>query len=195
MTSPLFSPRSPSTGAWHPRRRNQALSAILFLYRDVLDLDLPWLQNVVRAKKPHHVPVVLSRAEVGAVLSRMTGTPAVMAALLYGSGLRLLECCRLRVQDIDLQRHEIVVRAGKGSRDRRTMLPARIESQLELQLDFVREQHRRDLASGAGWVELPHALARKYVNAGRELAWQWVFPATRYYREPETGPPAPSSSS
>jgi len=170
-----------------PSTQNQALSAILFLYREVLALELPWLEDVVRAKQPHHIPVVLSRAEVRAVLGRMTGTPAVMAALLYGSGLRLLECCRLRVQDVDFARYEIVVRGGKGARDRRTMLPARIEPDLARQLDVVREQHRADLASGAGWVELPYALAIKYSNAGRQLPWQWVFPATRRYLEPKAG--------
>lgn len=170
-----------------PSTQNQALSAILFLYREVLALELPWLENVVRAKRPHHLPVVLSRAEVRAILEKMTGTPAVMSGLLYGSGLRLLECCRLRVQDVDFVRHEIVVRAGKGSRDRRTMLPVAIESDLAKQISFVREQHRRDLESGSGWVELPHALAAKYPNAGRQFPWQWVFPATRHYVEPEAG--------
>jgi len=170
-----------------PSTQNQALSAILFLYREVLALQLPWLENVVRAKKPHHVPVVMSRAEVRAVLGQMTGVPALMAGLLYGSGLRLLECCRLRVQDVDFARHEVLVRAGKGARDRRTMLPARIETDLVRHLELARAQHMRDLQSGAGWVELPNALGRKYPNAGREWPWQWVFPATRHYREHETG--------
>jgi len=169
-----------------PSTQNQALSAILFLYREVLALELPWLENVVRAKKAHHVPVVLSRADVGAVLGRMSGIPALMAGLLYGSGLRLLECCRLRVQDIDLARHEVLVRAGKGARDRRTMLPARLEMDLVRHLANMRAQHTLDLQSGAGWVELPHALAKKYPNAGREWPWQWVFPATRHYRDDET---------
>jgi integron integrase len=170
-----------------PSTQNQALSAILFLYRDVLAQELPWLEDVVRAKRPHHVPVVLSRAEVREVLSRTTGVPALMAGLLYGSGLRLLECCRLRVQDLDFARHEVLVRAGKGARDRRTMLPARIESELVRHLDTARAQHTRDLQSGSGWVELPHALGKKYPNAGREWPWQWVFPATRHYRDHETG--------
>jgi integron integrase len=170
-----------------PSTQNQALSAILFLYREVLGLELPWLENVIRAKRPHHVPVVLSRKEVRAVLERMSGTTALMAGLLYGSGLRLLECCRLRVQDLDFERHEIVVRAGKGARDRRTMMPARIEADLASHLEAVRAQHRQDLQSGAGWVELPHALAMKYPNAGREWPWQWVIPATRHYRDRKTG--------
>jgi integron integrase len=170
-----------------PSTQNQALSAILFLYRDVLVLELPWLDGVVRAKRPHHIPVVLTRAEVREILSRTRGVPALMAGLLYGSGLRLLECCRLRVQDVDFARHEVLVRAGKGARDRRTMLPARIEAELANHLDAARAQHARDLQSGSGWVELPHSLARKYPNAGREWRWQWVFPATRHYRDRETG--------
>ena len=169
-----------------PSTQNQALSAILFLYREVLELELPWLEDVVRAKRAHHVPVVLTPAEVSAVLARMSGVTALMAGLLYGSGLRLLECCRLRVQDIDFGRHEVLVRGGKGARDRRTMLPARNESVLAAHLAAVQAQHARDLHSGAGWVELPYALALKYPNAGREWPWQWVFPATRQYREPET---------
>ena len=170
-----------------PSTQTQALSAILFLYRDVLALDLPWLEHVVRAKRPHRVPVVLSRAEVRAVLVRMTGVPAVMAGLLYGSGLRLLECCRLRVQDVDFDRSELLVRSGKGARDRRTMLPARLETDLARHLAAARVQHAHDLESGSGWVELPHALAKKYPNAGREWRWQWIFPATRHYEDRETG--------
>jgi integron integrase len=170
-----------------PSTQTQALSAILFLYRDVLALELPWLNHVVRAKRPHRIPVVLSRAEVRAVLVRMTGIPAVMAGLLYGSGLRLLECCRLRVQDVDFERYEVLVRSGKGARDRRTMLPARIETDLARHLVAGRAQHVHDLQSGSGWVELPHALAKKYPNAGREWRWQWIFPATRHYDDRETG--------
>lgn len=170
-----------------PSTQNQALSAILFLYREVLALDLPWLDAVVRAKKPHHIPVVLTRDEVSAILTRMTGAPALMAGLLYGSGLRLLECCRLRVQDVDFGRHEILIRSPKGGRDRRTMLPARVEPELTRQLAVAREQHVRDSEMDAGWVELPYALLKKYPRAGREWRWQWVFPATRHYRDRETG--------
>lgn len=170
-----------------PSTQNQALSSILFLYRDVLALELPWLEDVVRAKRPHHLPVVLTRAEVRAVLERMEGVTGMMTGLLYGSGLRLLECCRLRVQDVDFARHEILVRRGKGARDRRTMLPARIESDLAQHAELMRAQHRQDVKDGAGWVELPHALAMKYPNAGREWSWQWVFPATRHYRADESG--------
>jgi integrase len=110
-----------------------------------------------------------------------------MAALLYGSGLRLLECCRLRVKDVDFAAHQIIVRSGKGDRDRVTLLPPAVVAALQRHLGWVRALHERDVRTGAGWVELPNALGRKYPNAGRELPWQWVFPATRTYREPETG--------
>jgi integron integrase len=167
--------------------QNQALSALLFLYGRVLEVELPWLDDIVRAKRPVHVPTVLSRAEVAAVLSHLTGSRWIMAALLYGAGLRLLECLRLRAKDVDFGRNEIVVRDGKGGRDRRTVLPAAVRGALADHLQSMRRQHEADLARGAGWVELPHALARKYPNAGRAWAWQWVFPATRHYRHPETG--------
>lgn len=167
--------------------QNQALAALFFLYRDVLGIDLPWLDGLVRARRPEHLPVVLTRDEVRRVFAEMTGTPKLMAMLLYGSGLRLLECCQLRVKDIDFARHQVLVRHGKGGKDRATMLPGAVKPALTAQLEFVRQQHQRDLAAGAGWVELPFALARKYPNAGREWAWQWVFPATRGYVERETG--------
>jgi integron integrase len=167
--------------------QNQALSALLFLYHDALGIELPWLDDVVRAKRPHRLPVVLTREEVRAVLSRMSGTPGIMAALLYGTGMRLLECCRLRIKDVDFGRREIVVREGKGDRDRRTMLPTGLHKPLFDRVERVRQLHAQDLAEDAGWVELPHALHRKYPNAGRELAWQWVFPATRFYVDAATG--------
>ena len=167
--------------------QNQALSALLFLYREVLELDLPWLDGVVRAKRPQRLPVVLNREEILAVLRRLDGVPRLMASLLYGSGLRLLECCRLRVQDVDFATHQILVRGAKGDKDRVTVLPAAIKADLARHLERVRTQHQRDLQSGAGWVELPTALARKYPNAGREWVWQWVFPATRMYRDRVTG--------
>jgi integron integrase len=166
--------------------QNQALSAILFLYREVLGADLPWLDDVVRAKRPHHLPIVLGRSEVAELLRRFNGTHALIAALLYGSGLRLLECCSLRIQDVDFTRHEIVIRRGKGSRDRRTMLPAGISPHLRAHIERVKRLHDDDLRHGAGWVELPHALQRKYPNAGREWPWQWVFPATRQYVDAAT---------
>jgi integron integrase len=161
--------------------QNQALAALLFLYGEVLGIDLPWLDGLVRAKGPKRLPVVLSREEVRGVLSKMEGVPKLMATLLYGSGLRLLECCRLRVKDVDFSRNQIVVRSGKAEKDRATMLPAVIKRPLVPHLEGVRRQHDRDLAAGAGWVELPDALARKLPSAGREWAWQWVFPATRTY--------------
>jgi integron integrase len=167
--------------------QNQALSALLFLYREVLELDVPWLDGIVRAKRPQRLPVVLTRQEVLAVLRPLEGAPRRMAYLLYGSGLRLLECCRLRVQDIDFATNQIVVRGAKGDKDRVTVLPAAIKAGLARHLEDARAQHQGDLRDGAGWVELPTALARKYPNAGREWVWQWVFPATRTYRDPTTG--------
>ena len=167
--------------------QNQALSALLFLYRDVLEVDVPWLDGIVRAKRPQRLPIVLTREEVRAVLRSLHGVPRLMACLLYGSGLRLLECCRLRVQDIDFGGNQIAVRGAKGDKDRVTILPSVIKQDLARHLDTVREQHARDVQSGAGWVELPYALGRKYPNAGREWVWQWLFPATRFYREQATG--------
>ncbi len=163
--------------------QNQALSALLFLYRNVLEVSLPWLDGVVRAKRPVRLPVVLNRDEVRGVLQRLEGAPRLMACLLYGAGLRVLECCRLRVQDVDFAANQIIVRSGKGDKDRVTMLPAVVKADLGRHLAEVRAQHRADLPAGAGWVELPTALHRKYPNAGREWVWQWVFPATRIYRD------------
>src|SRR5256712_10060212 len=167
--------------------QNQALSALLFLYREVLGVELPWLDDVVRAKRPQRLPVVLTRDEVRAVVRSLQGIPRLMASLLYGSGLRLLECCRLRVQDVDFGTNQILVRGAKGDKDRITVLPAAIKADLIRHLDRVREQHGRDLQAGGGWVELPTAPDRKYPNAGREWVWQWVFPATRFYRDRVTG--------
>ncbi|MBK7977245.1 MAG: integron integrase [Deltaproteobacteria bacterium] len=161
--------------------QNQALAALLFLYRDVLERDLPWLDALVRAKRPERLPVVLTRDEVALLLDHLDGAPRLMASLLYGSGLRLLECARLRVKDVELERLQLVVRHGKGGKDRITVLPASLRDHLARQLAFVRAQHERDLASGAGWVELPDSLATKLPNVGRTWPWQWVFPATRTY--------------
>ncbi len=163
--------------------QNQALSALLFLYRDVLEQDLPWLDGIVRARRPERLPVVLTCDEVRALLTRLDGPTRLMAYLMYGGGLRLLECCRLRVQDIDFGASQIVVRAGKGDKDRVTMLPATVKADLARHLEATQAQHRSDLRRGAGWVELPTALERKYPNAGRDWRWQWVFPATRTYVE------------
>jgi integron integrase len=167
--------------------QNQALAAILFLYRAVLEVDLPWLEDVVRAKKLARLPVVLTAAEVSRVFARLDGTSRLMAALMYGTGMRLLECCRLRTKDVDFDRRHISVREGKGGRDRTTMLPDSLRDSLAVHLARVKQLHKSDLARGAGWVELPGALDRKYPNAGREWPWQWVFPATRTYRDRETG--------
>jgi site-specific recombinase XerD len=135
--------------------QNQALSALLFLYREVLGLDLPWLDDVVRAKRPQHLPVVLTRDEVRAVLEGLSGAPRLMAMLMYGAGLRLLESARLRVKDVDFAANHLVVRDGKGHKDRLTMLPAAVTADLRQHLVAVQQQHRHDLAMGAGWVELP----------------------------------------
>jgi len=167
--------------------QNQALSALLFLYREVLGLELPWLDDVVRAKRPQHLPVVLTRDEVRVVLQRLDGVPRLMAILLYGAGLRLLECCRLRVKDVDFATNQILIRDGKGHKDRVTMLPASVKSVLSAHIERVREQHQADVRHGAGWVELPGALTRKYPNAGRDWGWQWIFPATRIYMDGLTG--------
>ncbi|MHC4956304.1 MAG: integron integrase [Planctomycetota bacterium] len=167
--------------------QNQALSALLFLYRDVLGIALPWMDEVVRAKRTRRLPVVLSRAEIGQLLKQLDGTPRLMALLLYGSGLRLLECARLRVKDVDFERRMLTVRAGKGDHDRRTLLPSVAVPLLREQVERVRTLHQSDLETGSVWVELPHALAEKYPAAGREWPWQWVFPATRTYRHEPSG--------
>jgi integron integrase len=167
--------------------QNQALSALLFLYKDVLDQDPGWIDSVVRAKGRHLVPVVLTPGEVRMVLRELNGRNRLVGRLLYGAGLRLMECLQLRTKDVDFGRHEIVVRAGKGGKDRRTMLPRSLVGDLGEHLTQVREQFDRDRQQGGGWVALPDALGRKLPNAGHEWAWQWVFPATRQYRDRETG--------
>ncbi len=167
--------------------QNQALSALLFLYRDVLGHDLPWLDGIVRAKRPQRVPVVLSRGETRALLERMHGTSWLAASLLYGAGLRLLEALRLRIKDVDPERNELTVRRGKGAKDRRTLLPGSLKRPLAAHLGRVSRQHAADLACGAGSVALPEGIARKYPRAAWEWGWQWVFPATRQYRDRETG--------
>lgn len=166
--------------------QNQALAALLFLYREVLNVELPWMDNIRRAKQSERVPTVLSRSEAHALLAEMSGTTWLMASLLYGSGLRLMECLRLRVQDVDFARREIIVRHGKGGKDRQTMLPAGVEAALRAQLIEAERIHQRDLALGLGAVWLPDALARKYSGAAREWIWQYVFPATRRSTDPRT---------
>jgi integron integrase len=166
--------------------QNQALSALLFLYQHVLGRDLEWLHDVIRAKRPIRLPVVLTRDEVRAVLAELRDVPWLMASLMYGSGLRLMECCRLRVKDVELTRGEIVVRDGKGAKDRVTLLPARLRQPMASHLDQVFRLHQQDVRQGRGRAPLPGALARKYPNAPKEWGWQWVFPATRFYRDIET---------
>ena len=167
--------------------QSQALSALLFLYQQVLKQDIGWLDDVVRAKKPHRIPVVLTQDEVKAVLAHLSGTTWIMATLLYGAGLRLLECLRLRVKDVDFTYNQIVVRDGKGRKDRVTMLPQQVKAPLQRHLHDVQQLHAQDVQAGAGHVYLPYALERKYPNASREWIWQYVFPAARPSRDPRTG--------
>lgn len=167
--------------------QSQALSALLFLYREVLGLDLPWLENVTRAKIPRRLPVVLDRVEVKSLLSRLDGRDWLMASLLYGTGMRLMECVRLRIKDVDFARNEITIRNGKGAKDRVTMLPRSLADTLARQIDRARADHDADLRAGFGSTLLPNALARKYPNAAREVGWQFVFPAASRSRDPRDG--------
>ena len=167
--------------------QNQALAGILFLYRHVLHQDVDWLTDVVRAKKPQRLPTVLSRDEVRAVLDRMTGTPELIARLLYGTGMRLLESLRLRVQDVDLPRRIVTVRNGKGGKDRVTVLPDVLVPALTRHLRERRKVYERDAEEGEVSVWLPDALALKYPNASREWGWQYVFVAARPSRDPRSG--------
>jgi integron integrase len=167
--------------------QNQALAALVFLYSDVLAISLEKHVTLVRAQRTDRIPVVLTPSEVTRLLARLDGAPLLIASLLYGAGLRLMECARLRVKDIDFERREVRVRDGKGRKDRLTPLPASIMPQLRAHLDKVERQHREDVLAGAGYVELPDALRRKYPSAPREWPWQWVFPATRHYFHPGTG--------
>lgn len=170
-----------------PSTQNQALAALLFLYREVLALELPWMESVTRAKRMPRLPVVLFVDETVRLLRALSGREALMAGLPYGSGLRLMECPRLRVKDVDLERHEITVRQGKGGKDRRTMLPRRLVPALRVQLDVARLQHERDVEAGHGRVALPAALVRKYPGAETESGWQYVFPAARLAPDPRDG--------
>ena len=167
--------------------QNQALSALLFLYRDVLRVELPWMEAVVRAKRPRRLPTVLSVEEVRRLLAMLEGRQWLMASLLYGTGMRLMECLRLRVQSVDFARSEILIRDGKGGKDRRTMLPRALEEPLRQQIERTRVLHVNDLAEGFGQTPLPGALSRKYPNAGAEFRWQFVFPADRRSVDPRTG--------
>lgn len=167
--------------------RNQALSALLFLYRDVLDRTLPWMDNVVRARAKQRLPVVLDRDEVARLLSALPEPFRLQASLLYGTGMRLLEGLRLRVKDLDFARMAITVRDGKGGKDRRVPLPQRLCAGLREQVDAALLLHGADLAEGFGEVWLPEALARKFPMASRQPGWQWVFPAVRRSTDPRTG--------
>ncbi len=167
--------------------QNQALSALLFLYRQVLGVDLPWMENVVRAKRPKRLPTVLTAGEVRSLLELMPARPRLLAALLYGTGMRLMEGLRLRVKDVDFARREIIVRDGKGGKDRRTMLPDSLQPALRESLAHALRLHAVDLAAGHGRAWLPHALSRKYPNAAAEPAWQYLFPADALSQDPRDG--------
>ena len=167
--------------------QNQALSALLFLYREVLGVDLPWLDNVTRAKRPQRLPVVLTRDEVRAVLAKMDGTYGLLGRMLYGTGMRLMELIRLRVKDVEFARGEITVRDGKGAKDRMTMLPEAVKADLQAHLLKRRDLFERDRAAGKAAVYLPDALARKYPNAATEWGWQYVFPSGSYSADPRSG--------
>jgi len=167
--------------------QNQALSALLFLYKEVLSIDLPWLDKVVRAKQPQRLPVVLTRTEVQAVLTRMSGTYGLMANLLYGTGMRLMECVRLRVKDVDFEREEILIRNGKGAKDRITLLPKSLTGSLQAHLLQRRTLFDDDSRSGKASVYLPDALERKYPNAATDWAWQYIFPSGSFSIDPRSG--------
>lgn len=167
--------------------QNQAKSALLFLYKEVLAIELPWLDNVTQAKASRRLPVVLNREEVQAILSHLSGTHWLIACLLYGTGMRILEGLRLRVKDVDFKRREILIRDGKGFKDRVTMLPLTLVAPLQAHLTKVRTQFDNDLAQGVADVYLPFALARKYPNAAKEWLWQYVFPAASLSVDPVSG--------
>lgn len=166
--------------------QNQALSAVLFLFEVVLGRRLPWMTEIVRAQRPVRLPVVLSREDVSLLLSQLRGPVWLMASLMYGAGLRVLECAELRVKDINSDRGELTIRDGNGGKDRVTMLPVALKEPLRAHFARVKLQHETDLKAGRGSVALPSALRAKYPKAPFEWAWQWVFPATRFYVDPET---------
>ncbi|MCB0307301.1 MAG: integron integrase [Calditrichaeota bacterium] len=167
--------------------QNQALSAILFLYREVLNINLEDFSSFVRAKRPEKLPVVFTKSEVRRVLDQLEGIHKLMGVLLYGSGLRLMECVRLRVKDVDFEYSQITVRDAKGQKDRITMLPKSIHPHLQLHIKKVRVIHEEDLLEGYGEVYLPYALDRKYPNASKEWHWQYVFPASKRSHDPRSG--------
>jgi integron integrase len=167
--------------------QNQALAALLFLYREVLRIELPWMENVVRAKRPQRVPTVLSREEIQRLLAAMEGRPWLLTSLLYGTGMRLMECLRLRIKDVDFARGEIVVREGKGGKDRRTVLPRSLVESLQREIERAGVLHAADMAAGYGAAALPHALARKYPSAAYDFGWQYVFPSVQRSIDPRDG--------
>ena len=169
-----------------PSTQNQALAPLIFLYGDVLRTPIGWLDSLVRAKRPYRVPTVLSRDEAGRVIGALSGTQRLVAMILYGSGLRLMEALCLRVKDVDLDRRELIARHGKGGRDRLSLLPDALVEPIREQIRRVGELHRRDRAAGRGSVVIPNAFDRKSPNAPFDLRWQWLFPATRTYRDPRT---------
>lgn len=167
--------------------QNQALAALLFLYKEVLSLKLPWLDKVTRAKARERRPVVLSHQEVSALLSHMSGVTGLMARLIYGTGMRLMECCQLRIKDVDFHQREITIRAGKGGKDRVTMLPASLIPDLQAQIASARRLHDADRAGNEPGVAMPEALARKYPGAASSWGWFWCFPADHASRDPVSG--------
>lgn len=167
--------------------QNQALNAIVFLYKQVLKIELGDFGHMERAKKPEKLPTVMSKKEVGQVLAEISGTHRLMAKLLYGCGLRLMECVRLRVKDVDFDQNQVIVRDGKGMKDRSTLLPEQLKPLLSDQLERVKILHEKDLKNGYGEVYLPFALERKYPHASRELAWQYVFPSEKISKDPRSG--------
>ncbi|NOT16665.1 MAG: integron integrase [Sulfuriferula sp.] len=175
------------TGKVAASTQNQAKSALLFLYREVLAIQLPWLDNVTQAKASKRLPVVLTVSETQALLAQLKGTHSLVAGLLYGAGMRLMEAVRLRVKDIEFARHEIIVREGKGFKDRVTMLPESLITPLKLHLAKVKALHDEDVAAGYGEVYLPFALDKKYPHAGREWGWQYVFPSKNLSTDPRSG--------
>jgi integron integrase len=167
--------------------QNQALAAVLFLYRDVLQVDLPWLASVIRAKRPLHLPVVMTRAEVQRVLANLTGTEWLIVSLLYGSGMRVTECLQLRIKDVELSRHELLIRDSKGQKDRVTILPDSLVAPLKEHLARVRLLFEADRDAKRPGVALPFALQRKYPHAATSWGWQWIFPASAFCRDPYSG--------
>jgi integron integrase len=170
-----------------PATQAQALSALLFLYKRVLKVDLPWIEDVVRARRPKRLPTVLDKAEARRVIAHLRGEHWLIAGILYGSGLRLLETLRLRVKDLDLYHHRVMVRDGKGAKDRVSIVPAALVEPLRQHLEKTRTLHDHALASGFGGVELPYALARKYPDAHEQWGWQYIFPAAKPSVDPKTG--------